>query len=382
MRVIFLESAQSFGGAQKSTIDLAHHLRNIGHEVLIVDFWGAVNDFTEQAQAYNLDFIVLDRREHPLIISSNNRAKQLKNYFIYSYYHLKYHQKFKKIVKSFAPDIVSVHNTKSLSILKRNSTYTIEYIERGWFAGIQTSLTKKALLKYFTPRILTVSEASRQAAYTSGITKLEDIQVLHDVIEDKVFFDFCPKPRNFNKQPIQLLHSGGFISTKGQHISIEIARRLKELSLDFHLVIMGIIYPDKKSNKYYNEILSLIDKYNLNEYVSVVVNEYDVMKYFKSCDVLVHPSSTEGLPRVALESLCFGKPIIANPVGGIIEVVIHNFTGYITDYNNVDQYVEYIENYIQDNHLYNRHSQNARTLIESNYLKSNQDSILTNLYPL
>lgn len=46
-------------------------------------------------------------------------------------------------------------------------------------------------------------------------------------------------------------------------------------------------------------------------------------------DVFALPSWTEGMPLVALEAMQRGKPVVATPVGGTAEVVVHGETGLI-----------------------------------------------------
>jgi glycosyltransferase involved in cell wall biosynthesis len=46
-------------------------------------------------------------------------------------------------------------------------------------------------------------------------------------------------------------------------------------------------------------------------------------------DALVLPSRIEGLPVVVLEAMAHGKPVIATPVGGTAELVVHGETGII-----------------------------------------------------
>lgn len=117
-------------------------------------------------------------------------------------------------------------------------------------------------------------------------------------------------------------------------------------------------------------------------FVEVVVDPPNIMDFFKTTDILIHPSHTEGLPRVYLEAMALGKPVIANAVGGVTDVVIHNFTGFITDFNNIEQYTTYIKKYINNNTLYKSHSSTARVLIKQNYVDSNQYELINKAYPI
>ena len=383
MKIIFLEAVQNYGGARKSTVELASRLRNLGHKILIVDFWGCCFEFVDAVKNQNLDFRVLEKRDKPFLIYANTKIKYLQNAIKYIFLQEKYRREFEKIVREFNPDIVNVNNLKCLNILKRNSQYKIDYFARGWFDYKSLSLFSKNKYRKYAPRFITVSQSTRQALYTGGISYFDNILVLNSVIQKKIFDSYNPSYRKFNSNnPIKILHSGGFLKTKGQHVCLDIAKELINRNISFEMILIGIIYEGDESEKYYNNIIKTIDSDNLGNHVKIILNPSNIMDYFRSIDILIHPSWTEGLPRVALEALAFGKPIIANPAGGVTDVVIHGLTGYITDFNNVTQYVDYIERYYNNSELYISHSIVGRQLIKQNYLDENQYENIRRIYPI
>lgn len=383
MKIIFLEVTQDFGGAQKSTIELAKRLKILGHEVLIVDLWGCSQSFIDAINAAHLQWIVLSPRKEPFIIANKSKIKYYKNIVMYFFIQRKYKMLFEKVTKEFKPDVVVTHNIKALSLLKPKSDYKIDFFARIWFDFRSLSYLSKIKLKTYKPRFLTVSQATRQAVFTGGLAELKDIKVLTSVVEDKIFNSYQPTYKKFDENnPMKILFSGGFLKTKGQHTCIAVAKKLKDKKIPFKMTLTGIIYKGETSKRYHQFILNLITKYELESYVNIVLSPTNIIDYFKNTDILIHPSWTEGLPRVGLEALTFGKPIVANPVGGITDIVIHNFTGFITDFNSVNQYVEYITRYIEEPETYKRHSTTARQLIKQNYSDINQFETIKRIYPI
>jgi teichuronic acid biosynthesis glycosyltransferase TuaC len=64
-----------------------------------------------------------------------------------------------------------------------------------------------------------------------------------------------------------------------------------------------------------------------------------VAEWMQACDVFCLPSHTEGHPNVLVEALACGRPVVATPVGGILEIVDeHN--GLLTPVGNAARLAE------------------------------------------
>ncbi|MBN1977598.1 MAG: glycosyltransferase family 4 protein [Anaerolineae bacterium] len=55
--------------------------------------------------------------------------------------------------------------------------------------------------------------------------------------------------------------------------------------------------------------------------------------------ILLVTSHTEGFGRMAVEAMAAGLPVIANPVGGLVEIVQHGETGFLVKQDDVESFV-------------------------------------------
>jgi glycosyltransferase involved in cell wall biosynthesis len=55
----------------------------------------------------------------------------------------------------------------------------------------------------------------------------------------------------------------------------------------------------------------------------------NVVELLSWCDVVVHPSRRDGVPRVLVEAMAAGRPVIASAIGGIPTIVEHGETGFL-----------------------------------------------------
>lgn len=370
MKIYFLEYVQTFGGARKSTIELASRLLNT-HEVEIVDIHGSCTPFVNACKELSLPLWIVDKKDEPIILSSSKFWKKIWNIFRFFIHAIRVH---KKLCSKFSHEgdcLVVVNNSKVLSyLIFKPLNVKIALFARGWFLPQQISSKDRYLYRLLVDKYICVSEATRYAVYSAGLAPLDKINVVQNAIDTKKFEKV--KSDETEHKKMKLLFSGGFLPTKGQQVAIDIAKQLRDKDIDFEIILTGIIYKGEVSEKYYKLIHQTIVNEHLNNCVRIVVDKNDVSSYFKWCDIFIHPSDTEGLPRVVMEAMACKKVVIANAVGGVTDYILHGFTGFLTRHNNVDDYVEYIMMLHDNKHLIEKISTNAYNLVETCFTEKQQ----------
>lgn len=101
----------------------------------------------------------------------------------------------------------------------------------------------------------------------------------------------------------------------------------------------------------------------------------DVPQIAKACDVLVLPSEREGLPRVVLESLAVGTPVITSANEGAMEIIEDKINGYVVPIGNGKAIADRLRLLIQDRGLLKQLSDNAQNIINTkmSHTKTVQD---------
>jgi glycosyltransferase involved in cell wall biosynthesis len=87
---------------------------------------------------------------------------------------------------------------------------------------------------------------------------------------------------------------------------------------------------------YENELRSEAERLGVSDRVVFAGYRDDVPALLAGCDVFCLPSFAEGLPLVVLEAMAQGKPVVATPVGGTAELVVHGETGLLVPPGDAD----------------------------------------------
>lgn len=90
----------------------------------------------------------------------------------------------------------------------------------------------------------------------------------------------------------------------------------------------------------------------------------EVARALDEAMVLVLPSRTEGLGRVAIEALCRGRPVVGSRVGGIADVVEHDATGLLVEPDDPDALADALVRALSDRALAERLAAAARPAAE------------------
>ncbi len=162
---------------------------------------------------------------------------------------------------------------------------------------------------------------------------------------------------------------GNFIPWKSHDLFLEMASVLHGQYSDYRFVIIGsLYYGNPESQRFFEECLQLIEKFQLSSVVEIKRNVVDLMKEIGSWEILVHGSKEpEPLGRVILEGMAAGCAVIASNLGGPKEIVEHGKTGFLVkpEANEIIQSViQCLENSEQTKQMI----QNAQGFIEKNFL--------------
>ena len=93
--------------------------------------------------------------------------------------------------------------------------------------------------------------------------------------------------------------------------------------------------------------------------MTLVPETADVARYFLAADVFVCTSRVESYPRVILEAMAWGLPIVTTPVFGIREQVREDVNGIFYEPGDVEALAGAIARLVTDNELRARLADNA-----------------------
>lgn len=156
-----------------------------------------------------------------------------------------------------------------------------------------------------------------------------------------------------------VLFVGNLIKEKGMEELIQVIEELKTMQ-DIQFVIVG--------NGPYKEQLEKLSLENENVIFKGPVLKSKLPKIYAASDCLLFPTHREAFGLVALEASAVGRPVIANQVGGVPEIIDDQTTGYLNHDGEVGRYVKSILN------LYHSPS-TTNTMGRNAYKKAQQYSI-------
>jgi|GEM_PF-5863598 len=163
--------------------------------------------------------------------------------------------------------------------------------------------------------------AQRYVLRSLDLAFVRDPRIRRSTNECSVVFSnpvtsFCPTPvsedhrRNLN-EPIQLLTVAKARESKGYKYLIDAINILIRSGTEVQANLIG-----RGVDKY----ASLAARKNVQEHINFVghVDDQETLAdYYRSSDVFVLPSVSEGFPRVLTESMSMKLPVVATKVGGI-----------------------------------------------------------------
>ncbi|WP_372997857.1 glycosyltransferase family 4 protein [Marinobacter sp.] len=103
------------------------------------------------------------------------------------------------------------------------------------------------------------------------------------------------------------------------------------------LIIVGGTDPDELSQDYLNQILTFIERENLNDHITLVGFQKNPLVWINSADVALHCATEfEGLGGTVIEAMQLGKITIASDNGGPSSYIENGKNGFLYKSNDVE----------------------------------------------
>lgn len=259
----------------------------------------------------------------------------------------------KKIAKDY--DIIVVHHGDIFlklhhwllsKELKKKFVTVIHscYEERYFFPG---SKIKKIIGHWvfqaglkISDSIIFVSNAGRESYEPIFKMDCKKIRIVYNGIGlDKIE---AGKAAKVNRdKPYNLTYIGRLSHVKGVDLLIRAAARIR----DEYPVKVSIIGDGGDRSR----LESITSELGMNDIVTFYGRKTDVKPYLKNASIFVYPSTWQEVFGISLvEGMAYGRPCVANRVGGIPEIIEDGVSGYLTRDLSEEALADTLKKVIQD----------------------------------
>ena len=118
---------------------------------------------------------------------------------------------------------------------------------------------------------------------------------------------------------------------------------------------------------YARRVMDDIRRLGLRRAVCCLGFRDDAIRLITLCDIVVLPSEKEGIPRVLMEAMALGKPVVATDVRGTRELVENEKTGLLVPYGDVSALAAAMGRLLTDREFASRVGEAARLRVEREF---------------
>lgn len=333
MKILYVVTGATFGGAVQHTIHLMKFMAERGHKVGLA--------------AAPEPRLMREAREIGAMIFPNR-------HFVHhlSFYHdlLTFIPVFKAI-HIFQPDLVSGHSTKA-GLVARFCAAVIRkpviFTAHGWGFGESRAWWTPWMLRQLerfaarvTAKIICVSDFDRDLALQLNIGCSKKVIMIHNGMPPEAYTvnklkSIVVHGLEVRQAPI-LITVGRLAPPKDFETLLEALQKLDNI----RILIVG----DGPNRQ---RIETLIRKNGLKQKASLLGQREDVPNLLANAEIFVLSSRKEGLPRTIIEAMLAGLPVVATRVGGVPELVEDNTTGFLVPPGNSEALAAALQRLIKD----------------------------------
>lgn len=334
----FFNTNKKWGGGEKWSLTVATEMSRRGHNIIMIAYRGS--ELLRRSRQAGLNTVGLKMRTtsfiNPLLLLRIKRIYKANN--------------VKVVFLNLSIDL------KTGGKVARSAGVPKIIYRRGLARPIRKNRRNRFLLTKVVTDIIATSEDTRNGILKNFPHVLDPskIRLIYNGVE-------LPEIRMPGFNGKMVVGSAGRISAeKGFIALIELGSLLDDLSIPFEINLAG-------EGDQLRHIKDEVVKAGLEPKFRFLGFIKDMDEFYRSIDVLVLTSEKEGFANVLLESMSYGKPVIAFDIGSPSELIRDGNNGFIVEENNVRAMAEKISELYNDHELLVRMGENARDRIKKDF---------------
>ena len=281
-----------------------------------------------------------------------------------------------KILKENKVDIVHAHSSKAGADARMAAFFAKKpciYTPHNWSFNMRVKKYKTRIytmierfLTLFTKYIIQVSDYEYGTALKHRIKKSKlvvfknaiDIDRFEKVSEyDKLA---VKKELNIKEDKTVVGMVARLTEAKSPQTFVKVAKKLLERDNNMFFIFVG-------DGEYREAIEEELKRLNISDNFLITGWVKEIEKYLAIMDVGVLTSIWEGLSLTVIEYLAAKVPVAASNIGGVYDVIIDNYCGFLVEPDDTNGFAKKIERLAYDNQLRERFISNGYELVKKEF---------------
>lgn len=232
-------------------------------------------------------------------------------------------------------------------------------------------IKKKIMIAgYYPDYLLTILAAKKSTVYTNGFHIANRLKrysvdanpVVSSTISEKIFDDNLPD-LNMQDSPIRIIYVGYIRFAKGMNCLMHLCEKMQDSGFDYIFDIVG-------NGEMFDELKNFVENNKLENKVILhghVDDKAKLLQMIRSSHLFFFPSLSEGSPRVVIEAMSQGIPVVSTPVGSLPTTFEDKKEIRFFDFNDYEMAYDIIKSFLSERSSFEKMRDEAYKKVKNNY---------------